>query len=70
MIRSLWQDIARQVQKHRDEILSDIKPPLPDWPHELPRRVTTISKQLLTPRELEITESTLEVLVEFLANGT
>ena len=51
-----WQDIARQVQEHRDATIAEV-------------RFTGIPRDLLSAREVEITESTTERLIEFLATG-
>lgn len=69
MAEPTWQSIASDVQDHRDSTIARVKPPVPDVPHELPRDVTPIPKELLTAREVEITESAPEDLVASLAHG-
>ena len=64
-----WQDIARQVQEHRDATIAEVRPRIPDIPKILPLNVTGIPRDLLSAREVEITESPTESLVESLASG-
>ena len=64
-----WQDIARQKHDHRNETIAKISPTVPDVPDELPQDVTGVPGDLLTARELEITESSTEALVSALAVG-
>lgn len=68
--RSPWQDIAHQVQSHRDHTLGQIKPCIPDVPYSLPLNVTAIPQTLLSPREVEITTTCAEDLIVSLATGT
>lgn len=70
MHRSAWQDIAQQVQSHRDYTLSQVKPHIPDVLSSLPTNVTAIPRTLLSPREVEITTTSAEGLVALLATGT
>ena len=69
MAKSSWQDISRQVQIHRDETLAQIRPLIPDVSPELPRDVTSIPKEILSPREIDITETSTENLISSLASG-
>jgi len=62
-----WQEIAADRQKHRDATIASIQPPIPDVPTELPLNVSAIPRQLLTPEEIKITETTVEELVALLA---
>ena len=64
-----WQDIALQVQNHRDITLDEVQPPIPDIPDELPQDVTAMPRRLLSPREVEITDMVTEDLVSSLAVG-
>ena len=64
-----WQDIALQKQNHRNETIAKLSPPVPDVPDELPQDVTSIPGDLLSTRELEITERSPEALVSALAAG-
>ncbi|CAF9940527.1 MAG: hypothetical protein ALECFALPRED_008702 [Alectoria fallacina] len=70
MERRPWQDIAHQVQSHRNRTLSQIQPPIPDVPSSLPGNVTGIPQALLSPREVEITTTFTEDLVFSLATGS
>jgi len=64
-----WQETAKQMQEHRDATIAAIEPKLPPLPADLPLNVTGIPKQLLTERELELTESLPEDLITALASG-
>ena len=66
---STWQDTARQMQEHRDATIAALDPPLPSLPDDLPLNVTGIPKQILTGREIEVTESSPEYLLNALAGG-
>ncbi|KAJ9214933.1 hypothetical protein DTO166G4_3525 [Paecilomyces variotii] len=69
MTRQPWQEVARIAQEARDKSIELVQPPVPDIPADLPLNVSGIPKQLLTPAEVEITETPPEVLVESLASG-
>lgn len=69
MTRKPWQEVARIAQEARDKSIELVQPPVPDIPADLPLNVSGIPKQLLTPAEVEITETPPEVLVESLASG-
>ena len=69
MSKPSWQDVARQVQDHRTNTIAEVQPQIPDVPKNLPRNVTSIPRDLLSSREVEITESTTEILVASLATG-
>ncbi len=69
MAKSTWQSIAHQVQGYRDSTVAQIYPSVPDVSLELPLNVTIIPKQLLSTREVEITELAPEALIESLALG-
>ena len=64
-----WEDVARQVQEHRAATIAEVRPQIPDIPKTLPLNVTSIPRDLLSSREVEITESTTESLVKNLATG-
>ena len=70
VVKYPWQDIVRQVQNHRDKSTTSVLPPLPDFNVDSLRNVTTIPKQVLSSKEVQITESSAENLVESLGNGT
>ncbi|KAF2837041.1 putative fatty-acid amide hydrolase [Patellaria atrata CBS 101060] len=67
--KKAWQEIAASSQKRRDETIAAIDPPIPDVPSELPRNVTHIPRELLTTKEVEITESSPEEILEELRTG-
>lgn len=58
------------MQNHRDDTIAKVQPPIPDVPYELPRNVTSIPAELLSAREIELTETAPEKLVAELAEGT
>ncbi|KAL8714578.1 MAG: hypothetical protein Q9220_001526 [cf. Caloplaca sp. 1 TL-2023] len=69
MTKPTWQEVAKTAQHLRDESLSRVKPSVPDVPHHLPKDVTAIPRELLTPDEIAITQSLPEDLVLKLASG-
>ena len=64
-----WQDVAKTAQKYRDESIARVKPDVPDVPLHLPQDVTPIPKELLSKKEVKITEILAEDLVESIALG-
>ena len=64
-----WTKTASNVQDHRDQSLQNIEPPLPDLPSPLPKNVVAVPQQLLSPREVEITQSPSEHLLSQLRTG-
>ncbi|KAF3938873.1 Acetamidase [Dactylella cylindrospora] len=64
-----WQQIAAERQAHRDTTISAVSPPIPDVGDlaKLPLNVLDTARSLLTPREIEITESCPIKLVEQLS---
>jgi amidase len=64
-----WQEIAAEAQKHRDATIALVQPPLPPLPVPLPKNVTSIPATILTPEELQITESLPETLLRELVAG-
>ena len=65
-----WEAVAREVQKARDESIAKVQPSIPNIETDkLPLNVVPIPTRLLEAREIEITESLPEVLVEKLAKG-
>lgn len=66
---STWQETARQMQDYRDASLAAVEPAIPDVPPELSLNVTGIPQQLLSAREVEITETLPEDLVTRMAAG-
>lgn len=63
-----WQEVAADRQAHRDSTISLIDPPLPEI-SDIPLNTLPLAKQVLTPEEIEITESTVEDLAATLAKG-
>ena len=66
-----WKQVSRTWCLHRDSTLSKVNPPLLDVAKESEklRNVTGIPRQLLEPREVELTEMTTEALLEQLSSG-
>jgi amidase len=70
MASHTWQEIAQEVQDHRDRSLAEVEPPLPEIKVEdLPLNVTSIPALHLTPSEIKISETSPEKLIELLATG-
>ncbi|KAI9716192.1 MAG: hypothetical protein M1828_000418 [Chrysothrix sp. TS-e1954] len=57
-----WRHAAAAAQKHRDDSIARIQPPLPDLPDDLPLDVTHIPKELLSATENDITTLSVEDL--------
>ncbi|KAF5537193.1 general amidase [Fusarium napiforme] len=55
----LWQQKAAEARAHRDASLAKVEPPLKGVPaaQQLPKNSLELVPQVLTPREIEITES-------------
>jgi Asp-tRNA(Asn)/Glu-tRNA(Gln) amidotransferase A subunit family amidase len=64
-----WQEVAADRQAYRDATIATIDPPLPDI-EEIPVNTIPLARTFLTTEEIEITESTVEVLIPKLANGS
>ncbi|KAI0967236.1 amidase signature domain-containing protein [Xylaria arbuscula] len=65
-----WEEVAADRQKHRDNTLVSLNPPPPKLlTNDIPLDTTRIPKTLLTPSDLEITESNVEDLTSKLASG-
>lgn len=61
-----WQEVAADRQAYRNATITRIEPAIPDVTN-LPLNTLPVAKQVLTPEEIEITESTVEDLAEKLA---
>jgi len=64
-----WQEVAMKAQRHRDDTIAQIRPPIPVISFTLPRNVTPILRVGLAPKEVRITESPAEELVASIASG-
>lgn len=64
-----WQEVAADRQKHRDATIAAIEPNFPQI-KDIPLNTIPSAKQVLTPEEIEITESLVEELVVKLAKGS
>lgn len=64
-----WQDIAKNAQKHRDASIAQIQPALPDICHNIAQDTTSVPRLVLTERECEITEISLEELGARITSG-
>lgn len=63
-----WQEVAADRQKHRDATIALIEPAIPEITN-IPLNTVPLAKQVLTPEEVKITESTVEELAPLLASG-
>lgn len=63
-----WQEVAADRQAYRDQTISLIEPSLPEIT-DIPLNTLPLAKQVLTPQEIQITESTVEDLAATIANG-
>ena len=63
-----WQEVALDRQKHRDATIAELSPSLPVL-IDIPQNTIPVAKKVLTPEEIQITESTVEELVPQLADG-
>lgn len=52
-----WESLVAGPSAKRDASLAKVEPPLPSLQTEQPLNSQSIPKELLTPREIEITES-------------
>jgi amidase len=66
-----WQEVAAGMQRHRDETIMAVRPPLPsNLKHlTLPLDLTGIPNQILSPQEIEITHLKVEDLAALLAKS-
>ncbi|OAL51348.1 amidase [Pyrenochaeta sp. DS3sAY3a] len=64
-----WEEIAQEAQDHRRLTISQLSPPPPDVPTELPKNVTNVPAQLLDENVLSITSLLPEELLSSLATG-
>jgi hypothetical protein len=65
-----WQEIAKGVQATRDKSIAQVEPPIPRLSEKLSSRVIDIPREILSPPEVTITESSAETLVVSLAAGS
>ncbi|OTB01086.1 hypothetical protein M426DRAFT_323737 [Hypoxylon sp. CI-4A] len=65
-----WQDVAADRQRHREETIAEVSPPVPEVrPEDIPLNTTDIPKKLLTAEEIQITSANVEDLVMKIASG-
>ena len=64
-----WQKTVSRVQEYRAQSLENVQPSLPKIPSHLPKNVAHVPQLLLSERETEITESSPECLLSYLASG-
>ena len=69
MSNPTWQEIAKIAQKHRDDSIRRVEPPIPETPDQLPHDRTDIPKYLLSTEEALITQTAPEDLVASIASG-
>lgn len=63
-----WQEVAADRQAYRDATIARIEPPIPKLT-DLPLNTIPVAKQVLSPEEIDITESTVEELAATIAKG-
>lgn len=64
-----WRAAVTKAQNRRDESLKETLAELPSIPDALPENVTGIPRQLLSERDLAITDQDAERLLPALASG-
>ena len=69
MSNPTWQDVAKTAQKHRDDSIRRVEPPIPEIPNQLPLDRTDVPKYLFPTEETVITQTATEDLVKALATG-
>ena len=69
VMEPLWRKTASRVQDYRAQGLRKVQPPLPEIPSNLPKSVTHVPHQLLSQREIVITDSSPEDLLSYLRAG-
>ena len=71
MSKPTWQEVAKIAQKHRDDSIRRVEPPIPEIPEpdQLPLDRTDVPKYLLSTEEVVITQTAPEDLVASLASG-
>ncbi|PQE24666.1 hypothetical protein CJF32_00006955 [Rutstroemia sp. NJR-2017a WRK4] len=65
------EELVFAAQQHRDETIASLEPPLPELPPpaNLPRNLTNVPRLLLTPEEINITETSVDELLTALSTG-
>ncbi|KAI1352444.1 amidase signature domain-containing protein [Xylaria sp. FL0043] len=67
---AIWEEVAADRQRHRDDTLASLTPPAPRLlTGDTPLDTTGIPKSILTPEDLEITGKNVEDLAFMLASG-
>lgn len=56
-----WPEVAKDRQRYRDETIAAVEPPLPEITN-IPLNTLPVAKEVLSDREIEITELTVEDL--------
>ena len=69
MCKRSWQEIATEVQEHRESTIAKVRPQNYQVPGNLPLNVTSIPKAVLSSREIEITQSAADLLIASLGTG-
>lgn len=65
---STWQETAKKTQEYRDETVAAVNTP-DIATKQLPLNVSNIPRDLLKPKEVELTETAPETLLKQLASG-
>ncbi len=69
MSKPTWQEVAKIAQKHRDDSIRSVEPPIPEVPDHLPLDRSDVPKYLLSTEETVITQTAPEDLIASLASG-
>ncbi|KAI5861571.1 amidase [Durotheca rogersii] len=65
-----WQEVAADRQRHRDESIAAVRPPVPEIrPEDVPVSTIAIPEKLLTAREVQITSLDVPDLAKRVASG-
>ncbi|CAI6333956.1 unnamed protein product [Periconia digitata] len=64
-----WQDIAAEAQDYRASTISQLSPPPPNIPEDLPKDVTSVPAKILDKSILSITNLAVEELISLLSSG-
>ncbi|THV43684.1 hypothetical protein BGAL_1117g00010 [Botrytis galanthina] len=64
-----WQDVASEVQKHRNAMIAKVEPAIVEITEKLPRRVISLPRKYLSPDNITITETPIEGLLASLPTG-
>lgn len=64
---SKLEPLVAKARQHRQDTLAKVSPPLPPLPQDLPLNVSKLPDELLTPREVELTNHDAVQLIELMS---